>query len=288
VERLVIVGNVTLETRLLHRLAEQGITVGFIGGRKQRLLGSFARTLQGNGARRLAQYQAATTPQVVLAIAAGMVAAKLDGHLALLEALRPHGRHGAVVVESRSRIATSRERTAFPLALESLRGLEGAAAAAFFTAYQECFPPSLEFTDRNRRPPKDPVNALLSLTYTMVHFEILREVEVAGLDPTIGFLHELDYGRESLVCDLVEPQRPGAERFVWELFHGRTFSARDFAQGEERPGCYLKKGGRARFYPAYEGWAEVMRPAWRESVRELVRELGGEAVAAKAAEGEAS
>jgi CRISPR-associated protein Cas1 len=290
VDRLVIVGNVSLETRLLHRLAEQGVTVGFIGGRKHRLLGCFARTLQGNGARRFAQYRAVATPEMVQAIATGVLVAKLDGHLGLLESLRPHARQGAVVVESISRIATSRERVADALALDSLRGLEGAAAAAFFTAFQECFPPSLEFTDRNRRPPKDPVNALLSLTYTLVHFELLREVEVAGLDPTLGFLHEVDYGRDSLVCDLVEPQRPAAERFVWGLFHERLFTARDFAQGEERPGCYLKKGGRTRFYPAYEGWADGQRSGWREAVRALVRELGGDGVppTASAAEGEPS
>jgi len=276
VARLVIVGNVRLEARLLHRLAEQGVTVAFIGGRTHRLLGSFARTLQGNGARRLAQYRVATDPAQVQAIAAGVVVAKLDGHLALLAVLRPHARQGAVVEEAVGRITTSRTRAVEgKVAVERLRGLDGAAAAAFFTAYQECFPPSLEFTDRNRRPPQDPVNALLSLTYTLVHFELLREVEVAGLDPTVGFLHELDYGRESLVCDLVEPQRPAAERWVWALFHDRVFSVRDFSAGEERPGCYLKKGGRARFYPLYEGWAESERARWRDAVRGLVHRFEG-------------
>lgn len=272
--RLVIVGNIQLETRLLHRLAEQGVVVYLIGGRRHQVLGSFAATLHGDGARRLAQYRAAHDGTRTRDQAATTLAAKLDGQRAILQELHPHARHGAVVTASIERIETARTRLAEETAtVETLRGLEGAAAAAYFTAYQECLPPSLGFTDRNRRPPKDPVNALLSLTYTLVHAEYLREVTVAGLDPMVGFLHEPAFGRESLVCDLVEPARPAVDRFIWTLFHQRTFTARDFSTGEERPGCYLKKAARARYYPLYEAWAEQGRPAWRDAVRTLVRSL---------------
>jgi len=285
--RLVIVGNVHLQTRLLHRLAEHGVVVSLIGGRRHRLVGSFAATLHGDARRRLDQYRTATDPERTRERAAATVAGKIDGHLRLLEELRPHARRGEVVVTARERMTTARRRLeeAKP-PLERLRGLEGAAAAAFFGAYQEGFAPSLHFTGRNRRPPRDPVNALLSLTYTLVHAEHLREVAAAGLDPMVGFLHELDLGRESLVCDLVEGARPAADGLVWRLFHERTFTARDFTTGDERPGCYLKKGARARFYPLYEAWAETERSAWRETVRALVRWLG--AAVADASEEEES
>lgn len=276
VERLVVIGNVSLETRLLHRLAEQGVTVCFVGGRRHAMMGTFSGPLHNNGWLRLAQYGAVTGADSARAWAAEIVGEKLAGQVGLLEALRPHARRGEVMVEALSRVETSRRRAGrdgVPVA--TLRGLEGAAAAAYFAAFQECFAPSLGFHERNRRPPRDPVNALLSLTYTLVHFEILREVQVAGLDPTLGFLHEFAYGRESLVCDLVEPQRPAVDRFVWGLFHERVFTARDFSEGEERPGCYLKKAGRSRFYPVYEGWADGQRGGWRASVRGLVRWLQG-------------
>ncbi len=275
--RLVIVGNVHLETRLLHRLAEQGVVVCLIGGRRHQVVGSFAATLHGDGRRRLAQYRAAADEARVREQAAAVVRTKVAGQVALLQQLQPHARRGEVVVTSLERMETTRARLAEEgVAVESQRGLEGAAAAAYFAAYQECFPPSLDFTDRNRRPPRDPVNALLSLTYTLVHAEHLREVAVAGLDPMVGYLHERDFGRESLVCDLVEGARPAADGFIWRLFHERTFTGRDFSSGDERPGCYLKKGARARYYPLYEAWAEGERSGWRDTVRALVRWLGEE------------
>ena len=272
--RLVILGNIHLETRLLHRLAEQGVVVSLIGGRRHQVVGSFAATLHGDAGRRLAQYRAASDATQTRAQAAATVAAKVDGHLDLLREFRPHARRGEVVVTSIDRMESVRSRLAEDgLTVETIRGLEGAAAAAYFAAYQECFPPSLDFTGRNRRPPRDPVNALLSLTYTLIHAEYIREVSVVGLDPMVGFLHELDLGRESLVCDLVERSRPAADRFIWTLFHERAFTARDFSSGEERPGCYLKKGARARYYPLYEAWTEGERRGWRETVRALVRAL---------------
>ncbi len=277
---LVILGNARLDTRLLHRLAERGVTVSLIGGRRHQLLATCAPTLHGDGRRRLAQYRAASHPGRTRERAAHVVAAKLDGEIALLEELRPRARRGEVVVTALERIRTARANVEEEGGgLDRLRGLEGAAAAAFFTAYQECFAPSLGFQERNRRPPRDPVNALLSLTYTLIHAEHVREVGLTGLDPMVGFLHELDYGRESLVCDLVEPARPAAERFVWQLFHDRTFTDRDFASGAERPGCYLKKAARSRYYPLYEAWAEGQRRTWREEVRALLRwlEEGGDA-----------
>ena len=92
--------------------------------------------------------------------------------------------------------------------MERLRGIEGAAAAAYFQGFTRLFPPSLEFTGRNRRPPRDPVNAVLSLSYTPLHFEAVQAVCAAGLDPLIGFYHELVFGRESLASDLIEPLWP--------------------------------------------------------------------------------
>jgi CRISPR-associated protein Cas1 len=114
---------------------------------------------------------------------------------------------------------------------------------------------------------------LLSLTYTLVHWEWVRECELIGLDPMVGFYHELDYGRESLACDLVEPVRPDVDRWVWELCRTRAFEDRDFSSDGERPGCYLKKGARGRFYEAYEGWAGPRRSAMRAETEALARRI---------------
>jgi CRISPR-associated protein Cas1 len=157
--------------------------------------------------------------------------------------------------------------------VQNLVGLEGSASAAYFSGYTKLFPPSLEFTGRNRRPPRDPVNAILSLSYTMLHYETVREIEVIGLDPTIGFLHQFEYGRESLACDLVEIHRPMVDEFVWELFRERSLTDRDFSYEKERPGCYLKKESRKRFYPWYEAWAKTLRSHITDTVRALARRI---------------
>lgn len=157
------------------------------------------------------------------------------------------------------------------LNMETLRGLEGSASAAYFSAFTQVFPPSLGFTKRTRRPPEDPVNAMLSLCYTLIHFEAVREIEVIGLDPVIGFYHEFSYGRESLACDVVEMFRVEVDRFVWDLFRKQEFTARNFTF--ENEGCYMKKNSRKRFYPLYEEWVKEIRGKIRDCVRDLARRI---------------
>jgi CRISPR-associated protein Cas1 len=98
---------------------------------------------------------------------------------------------------------------------DTLTGLEGAGAAAYFRAYATLFAPSREFSRRRRRPPPDPVNVCLSLGYTLLHHEAVRELQVVGLDPLLGFLHVSERGRESLASDIVEPLRPHVDEWVW-------------------------------------------------------------------------
>ena len=109
--------------------------------------------------------------------------------------------------------------------------MEGAAQAAYFRAYCSLFAEALAFNGRNRRPPRDPVNACLSLGYTLVHFEAARAAYAAGLDPFLGFFHEIAFGRESLACDLMEPVRPLVDAWLWEMFRSRIAS-RAFQPGQ--------------------------------------------------------
>jgi len=121
---------------------------------------------------------------------------------------RPDQRHQ--LTSGMKRIGQARERVGRDrnLGLDTLRGIDGAAAVAYFQAFTRLFPASLDFTGRNRRPPRDPVNAVLSFGYTLLHFDAVRACQAAGLNPIIGYYHELDIGRESLASDLIEPLRP--------------------------------------------------------------------------------
>lgn len=273
-KRVVMVGNISIETSVLHRLSEERISVLFLSGKRLRFCGMLHGRLHNNGILRVKQYEKSLSP-VSLEIAVDIVKRKVEGQKVFLLNVR----------ESRSDLRFPMTNAAGVLEkilgtlntqdieMETLRGLEGGASATYFQAYTKMFPESLKFKKRNRRPPQDPVNAMLSLCYTLLHYEMVREIEVIGLDPTIGFYHQFDYGRESLACDLVELYRTDVDRFVWGLFRERTFTARDFAQEDERPGCYLKKGSRKRFYPPYEEWAKGIRPQLVNEVRKLAARI---------------
>lgn len=124
-----------------------------------------------------------------------------------------------------------------------------------------------------RRPPTDPVNSLLSLIYTFVHFEMVREIECIGLDPLIGFYHSFEYGRESLACDLVEPFRPDVDRFVYDIFKEEKLNISDFYKENNHQACYLKKSSRRNFFLLYETWAQEQRSKWKEEVENLARRI---------------
>ncbi|MEK6673966.1 MAG: CRISPR-associated endonuclease Cas1 [Nitrospirota bacterium] len=276
-KRVVVVGNVTLETPVLHRLADENVSVVFLSGKRLRFCGMLHGRLHNNGLLRLRQYEKSQSA-FSIEIANDIVRRKITKQTELLRDVkdkRPDlGLKLTAAITTLYCVLETLSRAHHDVV--TLVGYEGGASASFFSAYVTMFPDSLDFEKRNRRPPEDPVNAMLSLCYTMLHYEMVREIEVIGLDPTIGFYHQFEYGRESLACDLIEPYRPDVDRFVYELFRDRVFTVRDFSEDDERPGCYLKKGSRKRFYPLYEEWAKAMRPLWTEEVRTLARRVNGE------------
>ncbi len=93
----------------------------------------------------------------------------------------------------------------------------------------------------------------------------------AGLDPYVGFFHDLSHGRESLASDLIEPLRPRVDRWVWQLFRSESLTGAHFH--EEQGGVRLGKAGRSIFYACYEGWAGPHRRALARGVRRLIRVL---------------
>ncbi|HSW62255.1 MAG TPA: CRISPR-associated endonuclease Cas1 [Dissulfurispiraceae bacterium] len=276
-KRVVVVGGVTIETPALHRLADENVSVLFLSGKRARFTGRLSGSLHNNGELRRTQYRRSLEP-FAMETATAFVRHKILAQLDLLrEALDRRADLRKPLFDASAVLASIAERLeTVPDSSASLLGLEGGASASYFGAYTTLFPPSLEFTRRVRRPPTDPVNALLSLCYTLVHYEAVREIETIGLDPTIGFLHEFSYGRESLACDLVEGFRPSVDRFVWEQFRERTLTARDFSREEGGPGCYLTKEGRKKFYPMHEEHMKQVRPALTRDVRELARRIQDE------------
>ena len=266
--RVFLRGDVQLSARLLGKLGEQHIGVVVLSGRK----GTPTLMLgcpHNDAARRIAQYRLSLNPDFCLRFSRAIVEAKLRGQRALIAQRRDADLlHRYPLVSCERQLAGLITRVDAQPSIAALRGLEGAAAAAYFDALSEIVPESLHFHQRNRRPPKDPVNALLSLTYTLLHAEAVLALYGSGLDPFIGFYHALDFGRESLACDVMEVLRPQADEFVLGLFRRAEMRADDFSSSAEA-GCLLGKAGRSRYYGAWESRAESFRRQLAEAVSDI-------------------
>ena len=146
--------------------------------------------------------------------------------------------------------------------LEQLRGLEGASAKIVFYVMSLIAPAWAKFQGRNRRPPKDPINVLLSLSYSLIYAECTRALTAHALDPMLGFYHEPVHGRYSLACDLTERIRCDIEKWVMQLLFNEQLRPVHFALSEQYP-CVLNKEGRAIFYPLWERRFQV----WKKYIR---------------------
>ena len=134
---------------------------------------------------------------------------------------------------------------------EVLRGLEGNAARAYYGLIRDRFPEDFTFTNRNKRPPRDPVNSLLSLAYTFLEKETRTALRVAGLDPFVGFLHEVKYGKPALSLDLMEEFRAiVADSVVLLLFNKNMITSEHFETSEGFP--KLTEDGFKQFLRAWE------------------------------------
>lgn len=266
-DQVVVHGRTMIDSRLLSALAERGAGLVVLDPRNRDRTASLAAVGGRNGRRRIAQYASYYDSGWRDAWSRRLIRRKTRNQQRLLEQAlheRPDKtralRKALAALSATITGIDARER----IARSSLRGIEGAAAAAYLAGYRELFAPSLSFLDRNRRPPRDPVNACLSLGYTLLHAQAVDAVRAASLDPMIGFYHDLAYGRESLACDVVEVLRPKIDGMVRDLFRDGELRPESFSIN--RGSCRLGKAGRYRFYAAYE----TRSPAVRRQLRRLL------------------
>lgn len=266
-ERVVVSPQMTLAAGVLGTLSERGIALLVLNHRHPERSAYLNTPMQGDVHRRVRQY--------ALHLDAAF-RARQALHLVKLKLIRQYQhlhRQMALRADLRHELHKATQTLASLLAdlqtgdweLERLRGVEGAAGAAYFAAFSRLFPPALGFKHRHRRPPTDPVNACLSLGYTLLHHEAVDALRAVGLDPMLGCLHDLYYQRDSLACDLVEPLRPLLDAWVQGLFHDRELRAEDFRY--EEAACFLRSAGKQRFYQAYQ----LRVPAFRRLLRRYSR-----------------
>ena len=149
--------------------------------------------------------------------------------------------------------------------IASLLGTEGIGSAIYFKCYQQFFADDLQFCARNRRPPKDPVNVVLSLSYTLLQHLYQQAIYSVGFDPYYGVIHSPSYGRQSLACDFVELQRSTVDFWVWILFEQDILVLEDFSLSSDSDitndssyPCELLKSGRSKFYKAFSAIRPIL------------------------------
>lgn len=221
--------------------------------------------ISGNVHLRVAQVRAADDPDRVSQIARWLVAGKLQNLRLMLQ--RWSWDANTPTKRALRRIATMIEDRVAALAAagdtNAIRGYEGDGTRIYFRGLRLHLAASgsaLTFDRRNRRPPRDPINALLSFAYGIVLGEVAGALDSVGLDPQIGFLHGIRAGRPSLALDLVEELRPAvADRFVVGLATRGVLSDADFLH-TTGGACYLTDDGRAKFFEAYEQFKSAEVP----------------------------
>lgn len=234
---VILLHSCTVETGALAALAEANVPLLLLNGR-----GEYAATLWPGPIKnfypRQAQFDAYRDPARRLETARAIVAAKLA---TMRRVARERG--DAYAEQAEQSLIAAKD-------LDAIRGVEGAATREHYGRMGLWLRDSaFVFDGRNKRPPRDPVNTLLSLSYTMTLNTTLAAVNTVGLDPAFGFLHEDYYGRPSLACDLMEPWRVEmAERFVLRGCNRREFAVADFQELGPADGVTLTPEGRKNYF----------------------------------------
>lgn len=260
---VVVFGPNYVSPALMAACAAAGISIALLD-RNGRFQVRIEGPTTGNVLLRRAQYHASDVPEaIVRSIIVGKVA---NQRSVLMRALRDYG--GEFDAVSHSTISGVVERLAHILRrvelsnekLDQLRGSEGEAANLYFSVFDLLIrgpDPEMRWRGRSRRPPLDPVNAVLSFLYTLLTHDCRSACESVGLDPSVGFLHRDRPGRPSLALDLMEELRPVlADRLALSLINRRQLRAKDF---ETREGGAVLLCDEAR---------KIVLTAWQERKKE--------------------
>jgi len=271
-ELLICHGRVAIEPGCLAALAEAKVAVAFMAADGRRLLARITPEDDPRVVGRVMQHRVLADPDLRARLARPIVVEKIHSQAG---AARHYQRQGkAVNREDLDRLADFEKRAADTRSLDELLGLEGAAAVVWFDGFGRLLREPWEFQCRSRRPPADPVNALLSLGYTLLQHRVTAACQAAGLETALGPLHAYRAGRPSLACDLMEPLRvPVVDRWVVGLLNQGRATADDF-HAVDGQGIRLTKRAFPKVLADWERqWNEMQTTA---VVSDRVRAFGGD------------
>jgi CRISPR-associated protein Cas1 len=281
VSQLVLCGNVQVSTQTLHLLCERDVPVVYLSSGMW-FYGIAHGQAMRNAYDRAAQFAAAADPQRRLAIARSLVR---DKALNQRTQLRRNAPSSPALDRALADIDDLLPRIDAAESIDTLLGLEGNAARAYFSRFADLLKPrdfdaTWDFASRNRRPPRDPVNAMLSFAYALLAKECTVALLSEGLDPYWGFYHRPRHGRPALALDLMEPLRPViADSAVLTAINTGMVSASGFTTAAS--GCAMNDAARKALLRAYESRLDQLvthplfdyRCAWRTVIRLQARLL---------------
>ena len=255
--QVVISGNVNLTTPAMQTLLHEGIPVVFLSA-YGRYHGALTPQVSRNSLLRSAQHKTANDPDVCLELSKAFVKGKVANMRTMLQRRKwqaPDSTDSALepLLANIKAMKAMEKRIDKATELSELLGIEGNASASYFGGFGFMLKQEMgfDFQRRSRRPPADATNALLSFAYTLLTADIMSAIQTVGLDPYVGFFHQLKYGKPCLALDLMEEFRPIiADSVVITLINNRRIKPEDFTQSHG--GWYLKERCRKVFYAAYE------------------------------------
>ena len=249
VTQVVLIGRVGVTTPALHALLRAEIPL-LIVNRSGKLQGRLLPPTAANLPLRQEQYRRNDDDAFCFALTQAIVAAKIHNQRVL--ALRLARRRQQIDNQAPDALKTAIQQTQTAANIDSLRGIEGMAARRYFAIYRGAFAPEWLFTKRTRRPPKDPVNSLLSLGYSFLTQNMMMSLEAVGLDPYLGYFHAEKYNRPALALDLVEEFRaPIVDSLVLSLLNHRLVKEKDFHKEQGQEGVFLTTRGFRIFLRKY-------------------------------------
>ena len=257
VDNIAVIGNIQISTQALHMLMSHGVDVSYFTLSGQ-YLGLTAAESARNIFLRFEQYRCYMDEPRRMKIARCIVQGKIKNQMEMIRNYRwADNEHDWKAdldrMEQIRKTIPDRENS------QELMGTEGICSQIYFGAFAAMLKcdfrnDELVFKGRNRRPPKDPVNIILSLAYTFLTREVCSILEAESFEPYLGFLHGIRYGRKSLALDLVEEFRqPVIDRLVLMLFNKQMLGVYDFESGEDRR-VILTEDGYKTFCREYERW----------------------------------
>ena len=251
IDAVLIFGNVQFTTQAVNELFAHSIELA-IFSRNGRLKGQLTSPATKNIILRLYQFRKYDDEDFRLAISKKFVTGKISNCLTLMRLFSYN--HPEIHLKAENHdLKAAIETVGTADRLDRLLGLEGSAAKTYFNAFSKMVLGDFSFTGRNKRPPTDPVNAMLSLSYTMLFNEISSLLDGLGFDPYLGYFHGIDYGRASLAADLMEEFRaPLADRLVLTFVNNRIFKPDDFYANPQNNGVVFKQDALKRYFREYE------------------------------------